>query len=151
MGSQTVRNDWATELNWTGKEMHLGDLPGSPWQLRLPDRLHRVWVWSLVLVVVQLFSPVNSWWPHGLQHTRLPGPTLSPGVCSKSCPLSWWCHPAISSSVALFSCHQTFPASGCFPVSWLFASDGQVGSLHQKQVLELQHQLFRWIFSTDFF
>ena len=67
----------------------------------------------------------NSWWPHGLPHTRLPGPSLSPGVCSNSCPLSWWCRPTISSSVALFFCPQTFPASGSFPGSWLFASDGQ--------------------------
>ena len=41
-------------------------------------------------------------WPHGLQHTRLPCPSLSPRVCSNSCPLSWWCHPSISSSVATF-------------------------------------------------
>ena len=46
--------------------------------------------------------------------------------CSNSCPLSWWCHPTISSSVAPFSsCSQFFPASGSFPVSWLFTSGGQ--------------------------
>ena len=61
----------------------------------------------------------------GLQYTRLPCPSLSPGVCSNSCPLSWWCHPIISSSVIPFSsCFQSFPASG-FPMSWLFASGGQ--------------------------
>ena len=50
--------------------------------------------------------------PHGLQHTRLPCSSLSPRVCSNSCPLSQWCHPTISSSVALFSsCLQSFPAS----------------------------------------
>ena len=50
--------------------------------------------------------------PHGLQHTRLPCPSLSPGVCSNSCPLSQWCHPIISSSVTTFSsCPQSFPAS----------------------------------------
>ena len=49
---------------------------------------------------------------HGLKHTRLPCPSLSPRVCSNSCPLSWWCHPTISSSVApFFSCPQSFPAS----------------------------------------
>ena len=42
----------------------------------------------------------DSLWPHGLQHTRLPCPSQSPGVCSSSCPLSRWCHPTISSSVA---------------------------------------------------
>ena len=60
--------------------------------------------------------------PHGLQHARLPCPSLSSGVCWNSCPLSW-CHPIISSSVAPFSsCPQPFPASGSFPVSWLFAT-----------------------------
>ena len=47
--------------------------------------------------------------PHGLQHARLPCPSLSPGVCSDSCPLSWWCYPSISSSVAPFSCPQYNP------------------------------------------
>ena len=56
--------------------------------------------------------------PHGLQHAKLPCPSLSPEVCSNSCPLSRWCHPTISSSVTLFSCPQSFPASGSFPVSW---------------------------------
>ena len=65
-------------------------------------------------------------WPHGLQHSRPPCPSPSPGVCSNSCPLSWWCHPTISSSVARFSSRlQSFPASGSFPMSWLFASGGQ--------------------------
>ena len=63
--------------------------------------------------------------PYGLQHTRLPCPSLSPRVCSNSCSLSRWCHPTISSSVTHFSCHQSFPASGSFPVSWLFASGSQ--------------------------
>ena len=63
---------------------------------------------------------------HGPQHTRLPCPSLSPGACSNSCPLSGWCHPTFSSSVAPFSsCLQSFPASGSFPISWLFASGGQ--------------------------
>ena len=58
------------------------------------------------------------WWPHGLQHTRLSCPSPSPGVCWNSCPLNRWCHPTISSSVAPFSsCLQSFPASGCFPMS----------------------------------
>ena len=52
-------------------------------------------------------------------------PALSSGVCSNSCPLSQWCYPTISSSAATFSCLQSFPASGSFPVSWLFASGGQ--------------------------
>ena len=63
---------------------------------------------------------------HGLQHTSLLCSSLSPGVCSDSCPLSQWCHPTISSSVSLFySCPQSFPVSGSFPMSWYFTSDGQ--------------------------
>ena len=64
--------------------------------------------------------------PHGLQHTRLPCPSPSPEVCPSSCPLHQWCHPAVSSSDALFSfCPQSFPTSGTFPMSWLFASGDQ--------------------------
>ena len=63
---------------------------------------------------------------HGLQHTRLACPSLSPRVCSNSCPLSLWCHPTISSSVIPFSsCLQSFRASGSFPMSQLFTSGGQ--------------------------
>ena len=64
--------------------------------------------------------------PHGLQHARLPGPSLSSAVCSNSCPLSQWCHPIISSSVIPFSSRlQSFPASGSFPMSQFFTSGGQ--------------------------
>ena len=56
--------------------------------------------------------------PHGLQHARLPCPSPSPRACSNSCPLSWWCHLTISSSVVPFSSHlQSFPASGFFQMS----------------------------------
>ena len=64
--------------------------------------------------------------PHGLQHARPPCPSLIPRVYSNSCPLSWWCHPTISSSVAPFSFRlQSFPASGSFLMSQFFASGGQ--------------------------
>ena len=64
--------------------------------------------------------------PHGLQHTRLPCPSPTPRVYSDSCPLSWWCHPTISSSVFPFSSHlQSFPASGSFQMSQFFALGGQ--------------------------
>ena len=60
----------------------------------------------------------DSLWPHGLQPTRLPYPSLSLRACSNSCPSSRWCHPTISSSVVSFSsCPQSFPASGSFPMS----------------------------------
>ena len=67
----------------------------------------------------------NSLWPHGLQHARTPCPSWTPGVYSDSPPLSRWCHPAISFSVVLFSCLQSFPASGSFQMSQLFESGGQ--------------------------
>ena len=64
--------------------------------------------------------------PHGLQHARLPCLSPTPGDCSDSCPLSWWCYPTISSSVITFSsCLQYFPTSGFFQVSQFFASGGQ--------------------------
>ena len=78
-------------------------------------------VWKVVLFSHSVVS--NSLWPHGLQHTRLPCPSPSPRACSNSCPLSWWCHPTIS------SCHPllllSFPASRFFPICWLFTSSGQ--------------------------
>ena len=64
--------------------------------------------------------------PRGLQHVRPPCSSPTPGVYSNSCPFSWWCHPTISSSVVPFSSHlQSFPASGSFQMSQLFASGGQ--------------------------
>ena len=64
--------------------------------------------------------------PHGPQHTRPPCPSPIPGVYPNSCPLSWWCHPTISSSVVPFSfCLQTCPASRSFQMSQLFTSGGQ--------------------------
>ena len=68
----------------------------------------------------------NSLWPHELQHTRPPCSSPSPGVCPSSCTLYQWCHPTISSSVFPFSsCLQSFPASGSFQMSQLFASGGK--------------------------
>ena len=79
-----------------------------------------------LVVVVQSLSGVWLFATHGLKHARLPCPSLSPGVCSSSRPLSWWCHSTISSSATLFSfCLQSSPGSGSFPMSWLFASGGR--------------------------
>ena len=73
----------------------------------------------------------NSLWPHGLQHTRLPCPSPPPGVCSKSCPLSRWFHPTISSVFPFSSCLQSFAVSGSFLMSQFFAS----GELKQLKCL----------------
>ena len=68
----------------------------------------------------------NSLWPQGLQHTRPPCPSPTPGAYSNSCPLSRWCHPTISSSVIPFgSSLQSFPAWGSFQMSQPFTSGGQ--------------------------
>ena len=97
----------------------------------------RTWVFASPAL---LFRPSVSLLPPGLQHTRLPCPSSSPRACSKSCPLSQWCHPTISSSVISFSsCLQSFPGSGSFPMSQLFASGGQsIGALVSASVLPFQ-------------
>ena len=72
--------------------------------------------------------------PHESQHTRPPCPSPTPGVHSNSCPLSRWCHPAISPSAIPFSsCLQSFPASGSFPMSHFFASGGRSPLGHKEQ------------------
>ena len=84
----------------------------------------------------------NSLWSRGLQHARLPCPLPSPVACSNSCLLSQWSHPTISSSVILFfSCSQSFPASGSFPMSQFFASGGQsIGASASASVLPMNIQ-----------
>ena len=84
----------------------------------------------------------NSLWLHGLQHTRIPCCSPSPEICSSSYPLSQWCHPTFLSSVVPFSsCLQSFPASGSFPMSWLFVSGGQsTGASSLASVLPMNVQ-----------
>ena len=83
----------------------------------------------------------------GLQQGRLPYPSLSPRVCSSSCPLSWWCHLTISSSVVPVSCLQSFRASESFPMSQFFTSGGQsIGGSVSESVLPMKIQ--HW-FSTE--
>ena len=82
---------------------------------------------------------------HRLKHIRFPCPSLSPEVCSNSCPLSWWCHPNISSSVT--------PSPLSLNLFWHQSLFQRVGSLYQvAKVLELklQHHSFQWIFRVDF-
>ena len=80
--------------------------------------------------------------PHGLQHSRLPCPSPTPGDYSNSCPLRWWRHPTISPSVVPFSSHiQSLPASGSFQMSWFFASGGQnIGISSAASVLPMNTQ-----------
>ena len=80
--------------------------------------------------------------PHEPQHARPPCPSLTPGVHPNPCPLSQWCHPTISSSVISSSSHlQSFPASGSFQMSQLFASGGKsIGVSASKSVLQMNTQ-----------
>ena len=84
----------------------------------------------------------DSLWLNELNHSRLPCPLLSLGVCSNSCPLSQWCNPTISSSVVPFSsCSQSFPASGSCPMSWFFISRGHsIGASASMSVLPMNVQ-----------
>ena len=104
MGLQRVGHDWATFTS-----------------------LHLTSYITLSSTVQFGHSVVSNFlWPHGLQHARLPCPSPTPGACSNSCPLSWWWHPTIPSSVIPFSSSlQSFPALGSFPTSQFFASGGQ--------------------------
>ena len=92
---------------------------------------------SLLLLSFLVVS--DSLWLHRLQQARLPCPSLTPWVCSNSCPLSQWYHPTISSVVPFSPCPQSSPASGSFLMSHLFTSGAKVLKL------QLQHQFFQWI------
>ena len=84
----------------------------------------------------------DSFWPYKSQHARPPCPSPTPGVDPNSRPSSWWCHPAISSSIVPFSsCPQSLPASESFPMSQLFAWGGQsVGVSASASVLPVNTQ-----------
>ena len=86
----------------------------------------------------------NSLRPHGLQHTRPPCLSPTPRVYSSSCPLSWWCHPTISSSVVPFSSRfLSFPASGSCAMSQLFTSDSQsIGASASVLLMNIQYWFF---------
>ena len=115
--------------------------PEAPWQSQVTVKRPRSGQWPNSWKFPPL--PQNSWnntpthsvqfsrsvvfdslLPYGHQHVRLPHPSPTPRACSNSSPLSWWCHPTISSSVIPF-CLQSFPASGSFQMSQFFASGGQ--------------------------
>ena len=114
------------------------------------EKHNSIWSTSLqfcVTTILHLLLPChsvmsNSLWHHGLQHPRLPCPSPCPRACSNSCPLSRWCHPTISSFVVPFSsCLQSFPASGSFLMSQLFASSVQsIGASTSASVLPMNNQ-----------
>ena len=106
------------------------------------QRLGQDWVTEINWTEFSRSVLSDSLWPHGLQHARLPCPSPTPGAYSNSRPSSWWCHPTISSSVVPFSSHlQSFPASGSFPMSQFFTSDGQsIGASASASVLPMNIQ-----------
>ena len=106
-----------------------------------PRKIHKC---TLLLSSVQFSCSgvSDSLRSHESQHAMPPCPSPTPGVYSNSCPSSWWCHPAISSSVIPFSsCPQSLPASGSFPMSQLFPSGGQcIGVSASASVLPMNTQ-----------
>ena len=120
IGSHRVRHDWSNlELNLV-----------STLSRRISSGQFS---WSVMFDSLQT---------HGLQHSRPPCPSPTPGVYSNSCPSSRWCHPTISSSTGPFSsCPQSLPASGSFPVSQFFASSGpSIGVSLSASVLPMNIQ-----------
>ena len=111
--------------------------------LKLTATIERNIVYSLFFSVQFSHSVMSDClWPHEPQHARLSCPSPTPGVHPKPCPSSRWCHPTISSSVIPFSfCPQSFPASGSFQMSQLFASGGQsIGVSASTSVLPMNTQ-----------
>ena len=121
------------------------------------EKMWDIWIYffhknilRFVTISVQFSCSVmsNSLWPHESKHARPPCPSPTPGFHSNSHPSSWWCHPAISSSVVPFSsCSQSLPASGSFPMSQLFAWGGQnigVSALASVLPKKSQGQSLEW-------
>ena len=110
----TFKIYWKNPINWIEPRISLGHSP----VLRFNDQNGSVQFNCSIMS--------DSLWTHGLQNARPPCPSPTPRVHSNSCPSSWWCHLAISSSVVPFSsCPQFLPASKSFPMSQLFAWGGQ--------------------------
>ena len=116
---------------WTGKKK-------KPRSQRMKKKWLVTYPWPHIFSSVQFSRSVvsDSLWSHGLQHARPPCPSPTPRVHPNPCASSRWCHPTISSSVVPFSSHpQSFPASGSFQMSRLFASGGQSIGVSASSVL----------------
>ena len=115
------------------------EAPVFPYDLSTQHTLVTIY-WAITILQVYCCCSVAqsclTSWPHGPHHL--------PEFAQVQVHFVWWCHPAISPSVALFFCFLSFPASGSLPISQLFASGGQsIG-------VQLQHQSFQWVFRDDF-
>ena len=137
---------WGTWLCWPGEIVPLGPIGYLLHKVTL-SRLGDEADICRNRVQESVSSAVSdSLQPHGLQHTRLPCPSPTPGACSNSCPSSWWWHPTRSHPLSS-------PSPPAFSVSQHQGLFQWVSSLHQvAQELEfqLQHQSFQWIFRTYF-
>ena len=121
--------------------------PSETLSVTAEEFVRRMCFWRIVFILVCIFkcyllfshsAVSNSLQSHELQHTRLPCPSPTPRVCTNSCPLSWWCHPTISSCHPLSSCLQSLSVSESFPVSQLFTSGGQsIGASGLASVLPM--------------
>ena len=143
-----------TYQSWYGLPQVRTNNPRKILKIKIWQKIYRripskAWITlQSVIVYLPYFSLLfsysvmsNSSQPHGLQHARLLCPSPSPGACSNSCTLSRWCHPTLSSSVVPFSCFQSFPASGSFPMSQLLAAGGQsIGASVSVLVLPMNIQ-----------
>ena len=120
-------------MNWVGERANL-QVTDTSFVLHLSEVCLGCWEYQ------QLFSR-SVVWHHGLQHARLPCPSLSPGACSHSCPLSQWCYLTLSSSAAFSFCPKSFPASEYLPISWLFASGSQsIGASASASIFPVNSQ-----------
>ena len=149
---------WSSMKNPLLLSLQILPLPPFPWllspttqisymvELLTESLLTSLFVFSSVQFIYSLMS--YSLRPHELQHARPPCPSPTPGVHSDSRPSSQWCHPAISSSVAPFSCcPQSLPASKSFPMSQLFSLGGQSTGASALKHLFFCAQSFLWSIS----
>ena len=150
---ELVRTCWMTQGAQLGAENPVGWDEGTGGGRSPREGMYYTYSWFTLLcrnqhiikqLSVQFSRSVvsDSLRPHGPQHARPPCPSSTPRVHLNSCPLSWWCHPTISSSVIpFFSRPQSFPASGSSPVSQFFASGGQsIGVSASTSVLPMNTQ-----------
>ena len=137
---------WSTKC-LTPPAIPSGGVEGQQLQQHRVQSPQRQMAKALVQSLAALFHSVqsshsvisDSLWPRGLQHARLSCTSPTPGAYSNSYPSSWWCHPTIWSFVVPFSSSlQSFPASGSFPLSQLFAWGGQ------SMEFQRQYQSFQW-------
>ena len=135
--SQRVRHNWATNAF---TYLWISEISFN--ELRHLNPIKASCLLGLINLLFSCSVNLTLCDPNGLQHARLPCPSLTPRVCSNLSPLSQWCHPTILFSFVLFSsCPQSFPASGSFPVSRLFASGGQsIGASASASVLLMNIQ-----------